>query len=248
MLFEIPPEMLENFPTQGTGWNLYLWIAYVAELLILAFICLFINKPRHDFENLRKAENGYAGFGVLYAIGRALFIIQMKYQDGAYYDDICSWAYLVSMAGFTWMIYGLEKYKLQRKSPVFTAVGIIGIVVSFLSVNFGETQVGDFRLSNLKLFERYFVLQAITVFSTFMMMVVLYLYLKIIQDSLGRLEKMARLGLTALVIMILGIFLDGQMVVSNPRVILEIKFWMAPICANLGILLFIYSRYEPKRT
>lgn len=224
MLYEIPPDVYEQFPEHYHGVNLAIWLIFVVELVIL-FVISFLKAKKHESVLAKRLEQSFGLFALFYGISRVFFIFAIAIfpED---YDFYCSLAYFAGNLGFTFLIFALEQI-LQMKKHIFTIFGVISSVIAVLGI------IG---------FNRTTVLTIIMVLLSIMTLLVAFLYIRIIQTSPGDLRKLAIIALMGLILFGAGIVIDGQFVLSNPLVPKFIKEFLSPILTIIGLGMVFYSR------
>jgi hypothetical protein len=226
--FQIPEDVLEIFPEHYHGVNLALWIIFTVELFVFGTIFFIRAQKAKEIEAKRKIELGHSGFAIFYGVCRIFFILMMFINDGADYDLYCAIAYFWGILGFTSLNFVLEKYALERK-PYLSSIGIVGVCISLLGM-YGEI--------------REYVLLVILAVSLIMMFVLWIIYLFLMKNTSGKLRKNATIGFISILLLAVAVFLDSQIILSNPNVPIIIKQYVSPILAIISIIGFYISRAE----
>ncbi len=225
MLFEIPPQVYEQFPEHYYGVNLALWIIFTLELLLFG-VYFTLRARKAELDSQKKIDMGFAAFGYFFAICRFFFIIMIHINGGADYDFYCSIAYFWGTLSVAALIYPLETVALNRK-PILTILGGIATFLTLLGIIPG-------------LREPMLILTMSA--SSIMMMILLVIYIFLIRNTSGVLKQNTIIGFFSIILFVIAIVIDGQFVLSNPAVPKFVKEYVSPILAIISILILVYSK------
>jgi hypothetical protein len=226
-MFQIP----EGTPVEyNTGWNIILW-----ELVIISLILLlplgYRSASKSDLENVRKVERGKGWFGFLYAWGRLFFIFALTINNGNSYDLLTMVGYVFSMIGLTMLIFTYERYKLSKRGVFFS---LLGGIASFITLTGFDIIPGIFL-------ERNQISFIIAVASTVLLLLIANLYFNVAEKFPGQLRQRTIYEFYGLIMVVFGIILDGEKVITNPVVPLFFKLIYPPLMALFGVWLVIIS-------
>jgi hypothetical protein len=233
MLLQIPPVMPAEHYAIGSL-NLILFIVFAALLFIFG-ITFFKRAKLQEIEMARRIKYSLGLFMIFYGICRVLFILMFHIDPDNNYNLIASIAYSFGNAGFTAVIWALEKAKYKTKfffliALAITVITIIGTIGELL------------QLANV----REVLLQIITLGMPVAGFFIVILYISLVRLSAGVVRKKSIYALIGFLIFILGIFLDGQTILGiqaslEPAAAAVFNFFtmnIVPLICIGGILLF----------
>lgn len=233
MLVQIP----EGTPAEyGTGINLILW-ELVIFILFMFLPLAYLAARKQEFKNIKISELGQGWFGFFYAIARLLFILAIVIDNGNSYDDYTNIAYLFSMVGLSILIFTFEIYRLGRKAPIFT---LIGVLSSFFTLSGFEGLI-----PGLRYVEREIILVIISVASTILLLLVANLYFKIMERFPGKTRNRTGFEFIGLLILVLGIIFDGEAFITMPTNPPFFQLIYPGILAVTGAIILISSHFLP---
>ena len=224
-IMQIPDDMP---PGYGSGLNLIFWAVVI--LLLFMMLPLGLNAARkQEFEHLRKAEIARGAFGFFYGMARMFFMFGHNLNNGKNFDFWVILGYLFSMIGLSWLIFTYEYYKLGRKAPFFTAMGLVAALFTFTGF---ENLVPGFRDV-----PRTTILGIISGTTTVLISLIAYVYFKTMERFPGELRSRTFYEFLGLVILLLGIIFDGQVFLSQESSPMFYRLYLPGIMALLGGIL-----------
>lgn len=234
MFIQIP----EGTPTDyATGLNLVLWEIVIFLLFIMLPISYANARNQTDFKNLKIAELGQGWFGFFYAGARLLFILALKVNNGDSYDDFTLVAYLLSMIGLSILIFTYEVYRLGRKAPIFT---LIGVLSSFFTIS------GFNIIPGFQDVDREIILTITSIASSILLVLIASLYLKIMNRFPGQTRTRTSFEFYGLLLFVLSIVFDGQVMLTNPANPYFFKMIFPGVMAIFGVAILISAHSLPK--
>ncbi len=233
-IMQIPDDMP---PGYGSGLNLIMWAVVI--LLLFMMLPLGLNAARkQEFEHLRKAEIARGAFGFFYGMARMFFMFGHNLNNGKNFDFWVILGYVFSMIGLSWLIFTYEYYKLGRKAPFFTS---LGLVAAFISLTGFDDLIPGFR--NVP---RENILGIISGTATVLISLIAYVYFKTMERFPGKLRTRTFYEFIGLVIMLLGIIFDGQLFITQEGSPMFYRLYLPAVMAVVGVIL-INLAHDGKR-
>ncbi len=210
-----------------------LWIIAIAVLWIA--VIFFIRKSKKS--DVPSQKNMFLGIGLffgLYSLTRAFFIIgwYLTFDESSQlYDIFWRIATIIGMIGFTFLIFVLERYPLERRTKYIGT--ILGCIALILSLALGS--------------EMGLLVLAVSLPILGVLILALYGYLAKITE--GTIRRRAILDFLGILIILLGIMFDTNIAYD---LIFSINPFMAPIVQGIfapslfiaGVLVFLYSNHQ----
>lgn len=212
--------------------NLFLFIVFTAILFIFGIIFLMKSR-KQEIESAKRIKLAFGLFGILYGTCRIFFILM--FQDftnpNQNYNLFANIAYSFGMAGFTSIIWALEKVKYKKNYFFLIAATIT--LITFAGVFLILTGIAEIRL---------LVLIIIMIGTPIAGFFIFLLYIQLIRLSTGAVKKKAIYSLIGFFIMVVGISMDGQFFLAIDTVPLWFKMDVVPIICIVGYLMFAINQ------
>lgn len=220
---EYPPELYAS-----PSINLILFIGFIALLWVSALFYYRKGKT-YDLEATKKIIYGYGHLGLFYGITRFFFVFAIVYDNCSQYSFLINLGYPPGLIGFSLLIGPLERVKYKKKyftiaSWALTIVTTVGVFLSlFVS--------GDIR-------EIFLII--ILIGTPLCAVFTFVLYIQLIKGSTGAVRKKAIASFIGLMILVVGIVLDGQFILEAAVIPLFLKIYGGPVCCLVGWAIFCY--------
>jgi len=223
MINQIPDVYQDNYLQT---YDLYLWIAMVIVGIVGSL--LFYKRMKRSTIDIQKYLLGGVGFFLfLFSIMRISFILSIKVENGAFYDEFTIIGYILGLGGLGGFLYGVERGIIKQTHFLMTISSIVGIVFGIIFLVFD--------------FERGFIMDFTYVVSMADSILMLTLYLWLIKSSTGVIRNRIFIGLLGVLMIFLGMAFDSELVYT---VLPTLPPFVAPVCSILGISLITYiQRY-----
>ncbi len=222
---------------QGLGYNLYDKIIGWSVVIVLCITCatiLYNRGIRYGKENPLsfKVYRGYALFLIGFAGTRLLFSFSdfEKQTNGEtlLYTQFVLAAFTIGIFGSLSFLYVLEKYLLQLKrtflSPILFIIGCIAVAFIWLAGLF-ENIIWLFR----------YIMYGFSAIGGFFLIL---LFWRLIANSTGDLRTKAINNLIAVLMILIGGFMDSQLFITIFRDII----WFPAVFPIIGLILFIRAQ------
>jgi MFS family permease len=212
------------------------WMIVIAIAFITASVFLYAARQatKHQAASQRKVFVGFGMFVIGFAIARILFI----------FSDIERWnscetplffrfvllSYTVGIFSSLALMIVIERDILQYQkgimSKFYLSMALIALVMAIFS-NYILAYIDTIRLFN-------------TIISVFGSAVLMVLFLRIIFQSTGVIRTNATLNFLGIVIIFIGVIIDGDLVIRR----LNIPIWTPAIFPMIGFLLIMYNQFK----
>jgi hypothetical protein len=225
-VFQIPESLNENFPNNSIGINGTLKIILMGLLLILSVIS-WNSAKNAELKNIKMVEKTRALFALLYFFARLFFYLAVRYNEGLNYDFWTNMGYLAGFGGLTMYVFSLEKYSLSR-IPIFT---LYGIAITFLTLTAFENLIPGIQTF------RESIMPVIYFSSSLLGLFLIYLYIELLSKFPGKLRKRTSYEIMGVIFFAIGLFFDGQYILSNPSVPMYYKEVIGPLLIMMGLIM-----------
>lgn len=214
-----------NIPTTAyEGIPLYIWIASIVIHLMGTIIIKKKANASKELISLNKLLNSYTIFLLLLGINRVFFLAAYLSPEHSidFYNLFLSFGYICAAFSVTPLIYTLEKYMIQKTKFIFSGISLLIVVLSIISA-FLPDSLEEIR-------------GTIQLMSLAPALIWFMLYIWIIKNSTGAPQKKAIFTVVAVFILLIGFFLDSEMILTLGT----LPVIVAPLIYMIGVMLVIY--------
>jgi len=220
-MFQIPEIYEEVNHYQGV--SLILWYIVIVILFVSAMLFLY-SAMIAELDTTKLGYFAHGNFCIFYGIARLLWIISV--HNPANFLFLVSLGYVFASISIIFWIYSLEKFIVPFTKKIFTAIALILVLVSILSL----TMIVD----------RYIVLLFLNSLTPICVGFILCIYIYIIIKSEGTVRKKSIFLFIGLFLLYLAHFMDTEFFITLfPYIPLEI----APAMMIAGLIIFTYQFY-----
>ncbi len=208
------------------GLSLILWIASIV-LLFFAGILFLIKGHKSELKSQKMMQVGNALFAIFFGLTRILFIVAVyeEYAGRHNYDFYTTLGYITALIGLIFWMFVLERYMIRKTKMIFTIIAIVSFFIAMIALS--------------GIIERRAAVTLIYAILPFSLVIILMLYIFLIVKTTGEIRKKAIYQLLAIVLMLIGHFMDSEFFITN---FAFIPLEVAPSIMIAGVIVFIWKQ------